>query len=288
MQHRISDSIHHGKTVSPFESIGDSKPIDRTVSGFLHADQKVEKIKRLVNKGEYDKDVARYIPRVLNLMYQGILKNVKTRDKTAESPCKDMQNLEFHLLLIANHYTNSNSLHLCFSIKIKKVTNANNNIGDDLITVNNIDFLGTNSQFDWSEIWSRTFDKSNEHNTIYNCFDVENTATFIKFVDLENISEAYSLTNQMKYDTSNKTQKHMLYKQFPVWNCDNCSIAPITDYINNLIFQELPTEEKYFSKSDERIYINLSDSKGYTNEIEKLSRNDSELVLKIELKNPLY
>ena len=71
MQHRINDSIHHGKTVSPFEIIGDSKPIDRAVSGFLHADQKVEKIKRLVNKGEYDKDVARYILGVLNFNVPG-------------------------------------------------------------------------------------------------------------------------------------------------------------------------------------------------------------------------
>ena len=71
MQHRISDNIHLEKTVSSFESIGDSKPIDRTVSGFLNVDQTVEKIKRLLNKGEYDKDVARYIPRVLNFNVPG-------------------------------------------------------------------------------------------------------------------------------------------------------------------------------------------------------------------------
>ena len=29
MQWRISDNIHIGKTVNPFESIGDSKAIDR-------------------------------------------------------------------------------------------------------------------------------------------------------------------------------------------------------------------------------------------------------------------
>ena len=64
MHRRISKNIYLGKTVSPFESIGDSKAIDRTASYFLNTDQKFEKIKGLVNKGEYDEYVARYIPGV--------------------------------------------------------------------------------------------------------------------------------------------------------------------------------------------------------------------------------
>ena len=55
MQHRISDNIHLGKIVTPFESIGDSKTINRMASDFLNADQKLEKIKRLVNKWECGK-----------------------------------------------------------------------------------------------------------------------------------------------------------------------------------------------------------------------------------------
>ena len=42
--------------------------IDRTSSDFLNAEQKVEEIKRLVYKGEYNKYVARDIPGILNLM----------------------------------------------------------------------------------------------------------------------------------------------------------------------------------------------------------------------------
>ena len=49
----------------------------------------------------------------------------------------------------------------------------------------------------------------------------------------------------------------------------------------------MPSEQKLFSESDERIHIDLRDSRGYTKEIEKLSRNDSKLVLKVELKNQL-
>ena len=110
----------------------------------------------------------------------------------------------------------------------------------------NIDFLGANRQFDWLGI-SLTFYKSNRHNTIYDSYNVEKAATFIKSIALENIFEACSLMNQMKFDTLNKTQKYLLYKQFVLRNCDGCLIVPITDYVNNPTFQELSLEEKYFS-----------------------------------------
>lgn len=47
-----------------------------------------------------------------------------------------MQNIKFCLLLTINHYTNPNSYHLCFPIKTKKLTNDNNDIDNNLITVN--------------------------------------------------------------------------------------------------------------------------------------------------------
>ena len=41
--------------------------------------------------------------------------------------------------------------------------------------------------------------------------------------------------------------------------------------------------KEYFSESDERIYLDLRANKGYTNELEKLTCNDSDLVSKIYL-----
>ena len=76
-----------------------------------------------------------------------------------------------------------------------------------------------------------------------------------------------------------------MYKQFVAWSCNGCSIAPLTDYINNPIYQELPKESECFSTRDERIYLDLKASYGYTREMEKLERNDSRLNLKIQLKN---
>ena len=70
-----------------------------------------------------------------------------------------------------------------------------------------------------------------------------------------------------KYNIDNLTKKHLLYKQFVAWNWNGSSVAPLTEYMDNPIFQELPDEERYFSdKSDERIYLDLRASSGYVRE----------------------
>ena len=49
----------------------------------------------------------------------------------------------------------------------------------------------------------------------------------------------------------------------------------------------MSTQREYFTNSDQILYIDLQDSKEYTNEIEKQRRDDSDLALKTDLKNPL-
>ena len=110
----------------------------------------------------------------------------------------------------------------------------------------------------------------------------------IKNIELSNISEAYNATNTMKFDTSNDTQKHLLWKQYAAWHCNGYTAAPISDYIKNPVFQELLLETDYCgSELDERVYIDLRDSLSYKEEIGKPSRNDSKLNVTIELKAAL-
>lgn len=59
MERGMGEKIHLGEIVTPFDSIGESKAIDRTVSYFDSANEKVQKIKRLINKGRYDENVAK-------------------------------------------------------------------------------------------------------------------------------------------------------------------------------------------------------------------------------------
>ena len=148
----------------------------------------------------------------------------------------------------------------------------------------NVEFLGSNRQFDWIEI-SIVPDKSDKHTTIYDSYNREIAAQLMKTLQLSNFTEIYSLTNEKKYSIDNLTQKHLLYKQFVAWNYNGSSVAPLTEHMDNPIFQELPDEETYYSlKSDEKIYLDLRASSGYVREAEKLERNDSKVNLRITLK----
>ena len=113
--------------------------------------------------------------------------------------------------------------------------------GSDLL---NVEFLGANRQFDWIEI-SIVPDKSDKHTTIYDSYNREMAAQLIKTLRLSNFTEIYSLTNKKKYDTDNLTQLYLLYKQFAAWNCKGSSVAPLSDYMDNPIFQELPDEDLF-------------------------------------------
>ena len=134
----------------------------------------------------------------------------------------------------------------------------------------NVEFLGSNRQFDWLEILIVP-GKSDKQSTIYDSYNRELASQEVKTLKLTNFTEIYSLTNENKYDIDNLTQRRLLYKQFVARNCSCSSVAPLTDYMNNPIFQELSDEDTYFSvKNDERVYLDLRASSGYVKEAEKL------------------
>ena len=130
-----------------------------------------------------------------------------------------------------------------------------------------MDFKGCDRKFDWLEI-SLVCDKSDKHLMIYDRYNDECAAQEIRNFEQVNISEAYSVTDTIKFDPSNDTQEHMLWKQLVAWHCKGYNAAPVSDYINKPIFHKLPLENDYFrDESDERVYIGLRDSLGYTNKM---------------------
>ena len=72
---------------------------------------------------------------------------------------------------------------------------------------------------------------------------------------------------------------------FVAYYCEGCSAAPLTQYKNNKIKQELTKEKHYFGDdSDERLYIDMRCIKVYTDELEKLSCDDGGVTLTVNLK----
>ena len=69
------------------------------------------------------------------------------------------------------------------------------------------------------------------------------------------------------------------------YNCEGCSSVPLTQYKNNEIYQEMTEGDEFTTNNrDDRILINMRRSKGYTNELEKLNRDDSGLAVVINFK----
>ena len=87
--------------------------------------------------GKYDADLAKYIPGLTDLVIQGMLDDIDTREKVAHPSYKEKEQLDFQILLTENYYVNPANIHICFPIKIKKKKSDNTaDIDDDLITVN--------------------------------------------------------------------------------------------------------------------------------------------------------
>lgn len=62
-------------------------------------------------------------------------------------------------------------------------------------------------------------------------------------------------------------------------------MTPITQYKNNPVNQDITKFIKHYTdESDKKVYIDMRRSKGYTDELEELSRNDSGFELTVLLK----
>ena len=68
------------------------------------------------------------------MKFQGMLEDIDTR---AHPSYKDMDELDFQILLTDNYFVNLSNIHLFFPIKIKESSDEASDIDDELATVNN-------------------------------------------------------------------------------------------------------------------------------------------------------
>ena len=101
-------------------TLADHLPLTEQRQVIMTQTKKLKKIRELTSTGQYDKDIAEYIPNLLELKFQGMLEDIDTRGKIAHLSYTDVEQLNFQTLLTDNYYINPSSIHICFSIKIKK------------------------------------------------------------------------------------------------------------------------------------------------------------------------
>ena len=157
------------------------------------------------------------------------------------------------------------------------------NVGTQSVVV---EFKGVNKQFSFLEI-SLVYDKSEQHNNVYDSYNAELAATHITTVQLENLNNKYGEINR-KYDLTEEHDKYLMYRNFIRWATgQGCTVGPLTKYANNEIYKELIKYEDYYSKtkSDEKLYADLRTGREYSNELERIVRNDSSLTLTVTLQN---
>ena len=147
-----------------------------------------------------------------------------------------------------------------------------------------VTFRGTQRQIEWLEI-SLVYDKGYQHLTIYDSYDLKLAAKMIQSIKFEKATSTYSLTGKLEYNYKNQDEKDMFYRMFIAYNCNGCTTAPLIQYENNEIYQEIAPEDEYRDNTkDDRIYLDMRRSQGYTDELEKLKRDDSGLAVVINLK----
>ena len=92
--------------------------------------------------------------------------------------------------------------------------------------------MGTNKQSSFISI-SLVYDKSDQHNNVYDSYNVELWSKSIETIILENTSNSYSLFNNVKFDLDEDHDQYQLYLQFFTWYCNGSSMVPLNDYAKN-------------------------------------------------------
>ena len=78
-----------------------------------------------------------------------------------------------------------------------------------------VEFKEANKQFAFIEI-SLVWDKSEQHNSIYDSYNAEVAATRIGSIQLENLNNKYGEINK-KYDLTDEHDKYIMYRNFVAW-----------------------------------------------------------------------
>ena len=97
-----------------------------------------------------------------------------------------------------------------------------------------VEFKGANKQFSFIEI-SLVYDKSEQHNSVYDSYNIQLAATNIASAQLENLNNKDGEINK-KYDLTDEHDKYKMYRNFVAWATgQGSSVGLLTQYANNKI-----------------------------------------------------
>ena len=121
--------------LNPIKDVVGVSAVDYSAD-FDHLFKKSENLEKFFETGKVSGELVRYLPGLTTPLYQGQLKGMTERKAFADDTYKDLKVAEYMIQLSNNKYMNFHSVHLVFSLKIKK-TNVANDILAGEITANN-------------------------------------------------------------------------------------------------------------------------------------------------------
>ena len=149
-------------------------------------------------------------------------------------------------------------------------------------TQQQFNFPALYKKFKFVEIGLSTVE-SQEHNSIYDTYDEEFATTHIKKIDIQRAKSAMLENPHIRYDFDDSIDKYRLYNQFLGYMTDSCTDQNRIDMIGYNAASNFPSFEKYFS-SGHRIFIDLTDSKNYTDMEDPVTNNHDGMSVTVYLK----
>ena len=119
MQAAKSNSNLLGANLNPIKDATSVSAIDYSAD-IGNLIDKIDKITTLHDTGRIDKDVIKYIPGMAPVSYQGQIDFLDTKRTYPASTYPDMQQIEFNLEVVKNHYINFSNMVLCLPIDFRK------------------------------------------------------------------------------------------------------------------------------------------------------------------------
>ena len=136
MQPAKSNRVTLGENLDPLKDANGVDAIDFSAN-IDNLIGKLDKLSTLYDTGRIDVDVIKYIPGMAKISYQGQIDFIDTKRSYATSTYTDMQQMEFNIEVVANHYINFSNMVLCVPIVFRQRTNKAQAISATMIPVNN-------------------------------------------------------------------------------------------------------------------------------------------------------
>ena len=132
---KINNEVQLDQALNPLKNVAKVSSINNTTD-LQDVFTEIDKRNKSWDNGNMDYDLIRYIPSMVKISRQGQIYSVHPQRVYASPNWSDLRTFGFNMLLTPDTATNFNNMHLCIPLQIKKKTDAANDVGDDLMTVN--------------------------------------------------------------------------------------------------------------------------------------------------------